>query len=52
MRVLSGAKKRVVLGIILADDFFFFLFFFYVCNIALRLAEKEFLRFFEKKKLW
>lgn len=53
VRVLSGAKKRVVLGTILADGSF--LFFFYVCNIALRLAKKNFCGFWKRKKkekLW
>lgn len=43
MRVLSGTKKRVVLGTILADDFFFYV------NIALRLAKKNFCGFLKKR---
>lgn len=45
MRVLSGTKKRVVLGTILADDFFFYV------NIALRLAKKNFCGFLKKDTL-
>lgn len=36
-----------MLGTILADDFFF-----YIIISRFEIGEKEFLRFFEKKKLW